>query len=561
MLGSTTPTGDRLHGAGPGRGLGTTPWSPTFSGRFGRMFRNLPVYDVPDATLARLGLAMVQPLEDGKLDKPLGEADDDENTAQMEGALRLPAGYTYFGQFVDHDITFDPVSSLQRQNDPDALVDFRTPRFDLDSLYGRGPADQPYLYAADGIHLLEGESRSADPRFAGPDLPRASNGRALIGDPRNDENLIVSQLQVTFIKFHNAVIDLTRRAHPLWADDDILKDAQRTVRWHYQWVVINDFLARLVGRDVIEDILRAETYRTMEGDGATGAALTYKPRFYHWHEQPYMPVEFSVAAYRFGHSIVRPSYLINERARAQPIVDGASRIPLFSQTDEVFGSLNGFRPLPSEWGVQWQFFLPGIHGDAPAGAEFLPQPSYKLDAELSHPLGALHRAAAAPEMLVAGFDPKIAQDLAVRNLLRGKRLGLPGGQDVAMAMGIEPLSHDDLIGDLELSADDRAALEYRTPLWFYVLREAEVVADTAHLGPVGGRIVAEVLIGLLAGDPLSYLRVNPTWRPTLPAANRLQFTLTDLVNVALTAPSVGPASASGAGEARFERSSPAVATA
>ena len=122
---------------------------------------------------------MIQELEDGKLDKPLGVDDDDENTACLsDGALRLPAGYTYFGQFVDHDITFDPVSSLTRQNDPDALTDFRTPRFDLDSLYGRGPADQPYLYEPDGVHL-RARRRRAPPtrtRRAGPTCSATRTG-------------------------------------------------------------------------------------------------------------------------------------------------------------------------------------------------------------------------------------------------------------------------------------------------------------------------------------------------------------------------------------------------
>ena len=170
--------------------------------------------------------------------------------------MRLPAGYTYFGQFVDHDITFDPVSSLVRQNDPDALTDFRTPRFDLDSLYGRGPADQPFLYEPGGVKLRLGEPRSANPEVAGPDLQRNADERALIGDPRNDENLIVSQLQVAMIKFHNKVVD--RVAQPTRSSRATTSSSSpsRRVRWHYQWVVIHDFLRRLVGADVINDILK-----------------------------------------------------------------------------------------------------------------------------------------------------------------------------------------------------------------------------------------------------------------------------------------------------------------
>ena len=144
---STTPTLPSFHGTLPPRGLDATASSSISQGRFGRMFRHLPSSSPEDSSLADLAKVMIQELEAGEgLDKELGVDDDDENVDVLNGELRLPAGYTYFGQFVDHDITFDPVSSLTRQNDPDGLVDFRTPRFDLDSLYGRGPSDQPYLY-------------------------------------------------------------------------------------------------------------------------------------------------------------------------------------------------------------------------------------------------------------------------------------------------------------------------------------------------------------------------------------------------------------------------------
>jgi hypothetical protein len=521
------------HGVLPPRGLERTPSSSELDGRFGRMFRDLPVLAPSDDSLVKLGQAMIQQLEDGALDKPLGVDDDDENRATMGAGLRLPAGYTYFGQFVDHDITFDPVSSLTRQNDPDALVDFRTPRFDLDSLYGHGPSDQPYLYS-DGLHLTLGRELSENTATKGPDLQRVASERATIGDPRNDENLIVSQLQSTFIRFHNAVLDLIGAEHPERSKEDNFKLAQQTVRWHYQWVVVHDFLPRLVGEDVVADILKPETY--LAAEGVAVEQLKAHLRFYGWQNEPFMPVEFSVAAYRYGHSVVRPSYLINSVAKADPEVAGASRIPLFSQTGGPKQSLNGFRGLPDEWGVQWRFFLEGIKDGLPA-EDHLPQPSYKIDAELSHPLGALPASTAGAEELVAGFEPAIAQVLAVRNLLRGKRLDLPAGQDVARAMGIEPLSEAELFDGVGIEDPVKADLAGRAPLWFYVLMEAEKRAESAHLGPVGGRIVAEVLIGLLDGDPLSFLSVEPNWKPTLPAASEGTFALSDLINVAIPAPS------------------------
>jgi hypothetical protein len=497
------------------------------------MFRHVPVYAHDPASLAALGRAMVQGLEDGKLDKPLGEPDDDENTAQLDGELRLPAGYTYFGQFVDHDITFDPGSSLTRQNDPEALEDFRTPRYDLDSLYGRGPSDEPYLYESDGLHLLLGDPVAEDPSFAGPDLQRAANGRAIIGDPRNDENLILSQLQVTFLKFHNRVATQIADDHPELGPNDQFKLAQQQVRWHYQWVVVHDFLRRLVGDEVIADILQRQSYAA-PGRPAQHY-LRERLRFYAWHEEPYMPIEFSVAAYRFGHSIIRPSYLINDVIPV-PVVDNAARIPLFSQGGGPLENLNGFRPLPRFWGIQWKYFLPDIDDVAGDNDEHLPQPSYKLDAELSNPLGALPASVAGPAALLAGEPDTIAQSLAVRNLLRGLRLGLPSGEDVARAMGVDPLGPEELLDGLDVPDACRQDLTGHTPLWYYVLKEAEVCTGAAHLGPVGGRIVAEVLIGLLAGDPLSYLSVAPNWQPTLESRYPGRFTLSDLVRLAVREP-------------------------
>jgi hypothetical protein len=515
----TTPTKDSFHGALPPRGLAGTASSSFSGGRFGRMFRHLPAAAPSDDSLAKLGQAMIQELKDGELDKPLGTDDDDENTSKLDdGSLRLPAGYTYFGQFVDHDITFDPVSSLTRQNDPDGLNDFRTPRFDLDSLYGRGPADQPYLYK-DGLRLSLGNSLSDDEKSpaAGPDLQRDANGRAIIGDPRNDENLIVSQLQVTFIKFHNAVLDKVENENPKLPPEDRFKLAQREVRWHYQWVVIHDYLRRLVGQDVIDDILPMKPYVVPLAKAGI----------------PVPELRFSVAAYRFGHSMARPSYEINQVAKTDPAIAGVNRIPLFSLNEGKRQSLKGFRPLPRNWGVQWRFFLPGIK-DGIEPDPRLPQPGYKLDAQLSNPLGTLPTSTAEAGPIGQGLDPSLARDLAVRNLIRGKSMGLPSGQDISRAMGMEPLSDAELFEKIELDGPAKEDLAGRAPLWFYILKESEKRAESAHLGPVGGRIVAEVLIGLLAGDPLSFLGVQPDWTPTL--GEGTDFTLSDLINIAIPAP-------------------------
>ncbi|KHL11215.1 UNVERIFIED_CONTAM: hypothetical protein LK11_43180 [Mumia flava] len=469
------------------------PSSSFKSGRFGRMFRHLPVFEHTAADMAALAQRMVEPAG-----PPAAENPD------------IPSGYTYFGQFVDHDITFDPVSSLARQNDPDALHNFRTPRFDLDSVYGRGPGDQPYLYDQSGAvtKMLLGEDVGVVPGVtsgAGPDLPRNAPrqrhgeevffGRALIGDPRNDENTLVSQLHLTMLQFHNRVADVVAATTPL-TGDDAFKETQRLVRWHYQWVVVHDWLRRIVGQAVIDDILQEQSW-VADAAGSTISLVKPTFRFYDPSHDAYIPVEFSVAAYRFGHSMIRGRYHINDFVRDQR--GAANPIPIFGPEvppDEL-ENLNGFRRLPPQWAVEWKFLV-----DMP-GADTSPAASLPIDTQLARPLADLPAS-------VAAHPPHA---LAERNLQRGVALGLPAGSTVARAMGVEPLDASAL-GITDLSDD----VQMHPPLWFYILKEAEVLAEGKRLGPVGGRIVAEVLLGMLAHDPLSYLGVEPNWRPMAPMA-------------------------------------------
>src|SRR6202790_2117823 len=311
----------------PIRGLTSTKNSAIFQGRFGRMFRSLPAATFGSTApenvqnLSALGTAM-----SAKFDPPTDGKDPEESG--------IPGLYTYLGQFVDHDITFDPASSLQMQDDPDALTDFRTPAFDLDNVYGRGPDDQPYMYDGNNAFLLGNPLSGGDPKAT--DLPRnsAKVRRALIGDPRNDENTIVSQLQGLFHRFHNR----TLADHPNTAFEEI----QRLVRFHYQFVILNDFLPRIVHSSVIADLKMNGKYDQ------------HKLKFFHWKNGPFMPVEFSVAAYRLGHSMVRPGYRLND----------AVLLPIFplppSETTGFIGQpegLTGFRTLISDWAIDWGRFI------------------------------------------------------------------------------------------------------------------------------------------------------------------------------------------------------------
>ncbi len=428
------------------------------------MFRALPAFAPDDATLNALA---------GSMADPAGPAGDNAD---------IPSGYTYLGQFVDHDITFDPVSSLDRTNDPDALHTFRTPRFDLDSLYGRGQTDSPYLYdQEDPASLLVGTNRNLAEHEA-VDLPRNQQGRALIGDPRNDVHFIVSQLHLAFIRFHNAVVDRLRFTTDATS---LFDEARRVVTWHYQWVVVHDLLARLVGPELLGDI-----FVVSPRSGKARAQL----QFFTWRTQPFIPVEFSVAAYRFGHSMVRDRYRLNDTLDVLPVLTDI-------RVANPLQHLGGFRFLPKGWTVQWKHFY-DLDEAAP------PQHSRRLDTRLAEPMRNL------PPMI----DDR-RRSLGLINMLRGRSLQLPSGQAVAAAMGTSVPN-----ATLRLTGE--------TPLWFYCLREAEVLNEGRRLGPTGGRIVAEVLIGLLKGDPSSFLRQQPAWRPDLPSSEAEAFTMADLLRFA-----------------------------
>jgi hypothetical protein len=444
----------RLHGELQVRGSKRVPRSPINEGRFGRMFRRLP----PMAPLSNDALlALSEQMREPTAPSSWG------GTPENLDNPPISAGYTYLGQFIDHDITFDPTSTLQRENDPDALVDFRSPRFDLDSIYGSGPVDEPFQYrrGLGGMRMLVGQNGNGD-----PDLPRNAEGTALIGDPRNDENTIVSQLQLFFLHLHDKFAAEVEVDAAIPAEDRFF-ETQRRVRWHYQWVVAHDYVRRTVGEETFE--------RICDVDDA-GRITDIKRPHYNPKTSPYMPVEFSAAAFRFGHTQVRGIYNLSAAVTDRPIFSPGS-------LQNEFQDLRGFRPLPPQWTVEWPLFFP-IDGSTP-------QPSRLIDAKLALGL----------------FDlPDGGGSLAFRNLKRGQVLGLPSGQDVAKALKLKPLS------GAELGAPEP------TPLWFYILKESELGAG-AHLGPTGGRIVAEVLLGLLELDPRSWFSLDPAWTPTIPDAD------------------------------------------
>ncbi len=417
--------------------------------RFGVMFKRLPAYSPPDELLSALAVQM----NDGKA--PLSDVKDSDVAFDNPG---MPAGYIYLGQFIDHDMTLDMTPLTQQQQDPGAMTNYDTPRFDLGNVYGKGPAGSPELYdpARPGYLRCNDHDEVRD-------LPRDDVGAAFLGDPRNDENLIVAQLHAVFLRLHNKLRDEGRT----------FEQARQLIRWHYQWLIVNDFLVRMVGRDVVQRLLRRRG-RRIEFRGRH-----YKPKN---PRRPYMPIEYAGAAYRFGHSMIRAEYEVH---------DGHT-CPLFA--NEGYQDLRGSRPVPANLWIDWNYFfeIPGM--DAPDDRNM----ARTIDTQLSLPLSTL------PPTVVAPTAGAIVS-LAERNLLRGKRLGLPAGQDVAAAMGLRPFTNE------ELGLPD-PAWQGKAPLWFYVLKEAEL-GGGHRLGPVGGTIVAEVVLGLMACDPDSYFNANPGFDP------------------------------------------------
>lgn len=433
--------------------------------RFGRMFPHLPPAYVPQHLLREIG-AKNGPM-DGK------SANDRTDT--------VPVGMVFFGQFVDHDITLDASTSFDTVVDnPGEIANVRTPTLDLDCIYGLGPEAQPYMYVQGGdfggAKLLTGAENPGQAGLNADDLARASNGRAIIGDPRNDENRVISQLHLALIRFHNHVCD-TLNAEEGFAGAELYEHARQQTTWHYQWAVVNDLLVAMCGRPVIEKIL---------GCGR---------RFY-CSKVPFIPVEFSVAAYRFGHSMIPMKVQVQ---------NGANALELFGA---VLGQ--GFAALTDARGViDWNELF-----ETPAAANVTR--CQKLDTKL------------AGDLLQLPFVPPGGEaSLATRNLLRGNTFLLPGGEKVAQKIHEhtgDPHCDSNAIAKVKrkVASLGTALSEHGIPLWLYILAEAEVIgcAETngstkegEGLGPVGATIVAETIIGLLELDEHSYLGANRNWGP------------------------------------------------
>jgi hypothetical protein len=383
------------------------------------------------------------------------------------------AGVTFFGQFLDHDVTFDSRSRLGFPDQPIRSRNSRTAFFDLDSVYASGPSGTPELYDPADLIKFKVETGGLF-----EDLPRNPQTKAaIIGDPRNDENLMISGLHAAFLMFHNRAVDRIRAETPMISNDEAFAEARRLTTWHYQWIIVHEFLPLIVGEQV-------------------NALLSNGPKFYEpRRNKAFIPVEWQIA-YRFGHSMVRPSYRAN--------LAGDNGQPFFGMIFDPAGEnsgdpvdLRGGARAPRRF-IDWQTFF---QFGGPYESEA--KPNKRIDTKVSTPLFTL------PLGAIASGTPPVS--LMQRNLLRHLTWQIPSGQAIAREMGMPLLSSADL-SELQPFSPKFAT---STPLLYYVLKEAEVVTGGEYLGPVGGRLVAEVFIGLLKLDPQSYLNDQPKWRPTL----------------------------------------------
>jgi hypothetical protein len=432
------------------------------------------------------------------------------------GSSQIPAGFTYLGQFVDHDLTFDKTSVMLGENvSPPQLLQARSPSLDLDSLYGAGPTDpaSAKFYKADGLHLRMGKTvaEAGIGQKQDFDLPRGEGAtvkakrKAIIPDPRNDENLAVAQTHLAFIRFHNRIVDtLPSSVLPAQRFD---KARELAVK-HYQWMLRTDYLPRICAPGVVNNVFSGGRKAFEVGVPAT--------------QTPTMPIEFSVAAFRLGHAMIRRAYNWNKI-----FDDGFGSIELLFAFSAGSGDLGGLPRLPSTWIADWR----RLYDFGEAGKPNLTVPAAKfnramrIDTTLVNPL-----------RFLPGFPQDERANLAFRNLTRAKMVRLATGQQMATFLKNNGVNLTQLTkaqlrngnngADLDnLTGPQRDALLKNTPLWFYILRESEL--NGGRLKGVGARIVAETFHRAMEGSEHSIVR-DPGWRPSL-GPNNTTFRMVDLL--------------------------------
>lgn len=449
----------------------------------------------------------------------MGAAMVDETTYETDhGDANFPPIYTYWGQFIDHDITSsgdrspvgdgfdvrpDDFTPISPKHVSQQLANLRARALHLDGVYGGGPTGNPSLYCPGDTNYhccnirpgafltgmndaTAGTTAPSNKSDLCQDLPRApdGSGQAVIGDGRNDDNLIIAQFHLAIMRFHNAALDRL-------GDFEKARDATRL---HYQWLVVNDYLKTIADPQIVDAVLHAGLSRYKFAGG-------------------FMPVEFSAAAFRFGHATIRSSYDFNENfGRGGRLGNTASFDQLFEFSGRSRNAdgkpLGGHKRLPESWIADWSRL-------ADRGQRFDDgQPerrSRKIDTHLAEPLSRLNTDG--PDA-TSDKTRAMMSHLAQRDLRRGYLLSVPTGQAMAALAELSPLSASQLLDGTEnglrpalqdaLLRNNELLLTH-TPLWFYVLKEAEILGGGNHLGPVGSHIVVETIVGALRSNDDSFI--------------------------------------------------------
>ncbi|OIJ65007.1 hypothetical protein WN71_025745 [Streptomyces mangrovisoli] len=418
----------------------------------------------------------------------------------------MTQGSTFFGQFIDHDVTFDRTTVLGAPANPLISPNERSAALDLDILFGGGPGHTPDLY-------VDNKSGTVGPKLrigtggVYESMPYVADGKGtyktVTADPRNNETLMLEGLVVGYMKAYNRVLDdlksLDLSHIPTAKDADLSSGHERylaakeVLLWHYHWLIVNEHLPQLVGQSLVDDILENGNryYNPPKGNA-------------------FMPIEFGSGAYRFGHSQVDSSYRVNFTSGTGESSNPHKK-PFYALTFD-------HKSIPaSKYDDNTSYDRDDTLGGYPAKRRYIGWQTYfdfgdgqvmhnrKIDTKLTNILFKL------PIPSIAPGTEKSPVSLAQRNLLRQLTWATPSGQDLAELMKVDSLTKADLaeIGGVY------APFATKTPLWYYVLAEARTVNNGQSLGPVGGRIVAETLIGLVRAQSGSYLNKYPKFKPFL----------------------------------------------
>jgi hypothetical protein len=387
--------------------------------------------------------------------------------------LNPQAAYTYFGQFIMHDLTYDDTAfRAAAEKNPEDTINHRTPRLDLDSVYGDGPFSPRHHHLYKGVSFRLGDIKNRN--NAQFDLPLV-NDLPILADERNCENAIMRQIHVMFMKLHNLAV--RNLDDGIIGDKELFETARNLVRWQFQWLVREDFLAKVCDPDVYEAVVRKDE------------------RLIHWPQGSFsIPVEFSQAAARFGHSMVKENYTLT---------DNGPSISL----DALFIGKDRKGALLPEHAVEWAHFMR------------IKTSAQDIDTRLANQLSNVPDQSIDP--FVTSPMPHEPHMLALRTLCRGAATKLPTGQQVRVALQpnatLAVPENDPAWQRLKdaWAELNKLGFDNETPLWYYILLEAEIIGSHVRLGVVGSRLVAEVIVASLLHDQQSFLfQAGGAWKPS-----------------------------------------------